>query len=327
MSLFIHRSATFDVRYGIDSIQQEQNSTRRHLTLNMKSTADADSKYKVVPKRGGSFSHWKKRDVHDSRKEVLVVMFGLVGATQRIVAKYCDIYLNRGWHVLYVPGYVRHVLGPRSSIKLCEDLIEYLNQEASEYSHYIIHAISMGGFNYLVFTYEVLPNKFEKYRHFKSKIKAVVYDSVPVGFTSETSNSIVKGGFDVIGSAMFSNLYLQRLFQRLMTGFYSCYMYLMHEYTSARFEYCSQMQQTMPLEVPTLFFYSENDPLSNYEDVRKLITGYRRIGSFPVFDKGWSDSRHAAHLMLHTTDYLDYINRLFMVIPELFDPSTPKSKL
>ena len=121
----------------------------------------ADSKYNIVPKWDGRFSLWKTIDSDDSRKDVLVVMFGFFGATQRIIAKYCDIYLNRGWPVLFVPGYARHFLWPRSSIRLGEDLMEYLNKDASEYSHFIVHAISigsisMGSLNFSVFTHEVL---------------------------------------------------------------------------------------------------------------------------------------------------------------------------
>ena len=85
----------------------------------------------------------------------------------------------------------------------------------------------------------------------------------------------------------------------------------------------------MPLEVPTLFFYCENDPVSNYKDIQEMIEGYKRIGSFPVLEKCWPESRHATHLMVHTADYLDYIIRLFSITPEyrVQPKSSDKSKL
>lgn len=223
--------------------------------------------------------------------------------------------------MLFVSSYVRHLLWPRSSIRLGEDLMEYLNQEASEYSHFIIHAISMGAYNFSVFTFEVLSKCSEKYGHIKLKIKAIVYDSI--GFSIGSSDSMINGVLNLMGLHMFSNPYLQRLFSRLMAA----YFYFMHNCISLRFEYWAHMLQTKPLEVPTLFFYSKNDPVTNFKDIHELVTGYRRIGSFPVLYKCWFESRHAAHLMVNTTDYLDYINRLFRAIPELYDSPKVKSKL
>ena len=279
----------------------------------------AVSKYNIVPKWDGLFSLWKTIDSDDSRKEVLVVLFGFLRATPRIIAKYCDIYLKRGWHVLFVPGYARHFLWPRSSIRLGEDLMEYLNKDASEYSHFIVHAISMGSLNFSVFTHEVLSKASEKYGYIKFKIKAIVYDSI--GFSIGSSDSMIRGVLKEMGLHTFSNIYLKRLFPKLMMA----YCFFMHNCISLRFEHLAHMVQTKPLEVPTLFFYCKIDPIANYKDIRELVAGYRRIGSFPVLDKYWCESRHAAHLIVNKADYLDNINRLFTAIPELCDP--PKSKL
>ena len=87
------------------------------------------------------------------------------------------------------------------------------------------------------------------------------------------------------------------------------------------------MLQTMPLGVPTLFVYSENDPVTSHQDFRKLVERYKTMGSFPVLDKCWRESRHAAHLMIHTSEYLDCINRLLSAIPDVNDTLETKSKL
>ena len=56
----------------------------------MESTAG--NKYNIAPIRGGRFSHWTATDKNgDTRNEVLVVLYGFFGATQRTIAKYCDI--------------------------------------------------------------------------------------------------------------------------------------------------------------------------------------------------------------------------------------------
>ena len=98
-----------------------------------------DSKYEIVPERGGIFQLWKTRDTEVSNKDALVLMFGFFGATRRIIAKYCDIYLNRGLPVLFVPSLTKHWVWPPCSIRLGENLMEYLDHEASECTQYLIH--------------------------------------------------------------------------------------------------------------------------------------------------------------------------------------------
>ena len=80
---------------------------------------------------------------------------------------------------------------------------------------------------------------------------------------------MIKGVLKEMGLHTFSNIYLKRLFPKLMMA----YCFFMHNCISLRFEHLAHMVQTKPLEVPTLFFYSENDPITNI-----LIhprTGYR----------------------------------------------------
>ena len=75
--------------------------------------------------------------------------------------------------MLFVPGSFRQLLWARSSVNLGEDLME-----ASEYTHYIIHEISVGCSNFNNFTYELLLRNPEKYGHIQYKIKAIVNDSI-----------------------------------------------------------------------------------------------------------------------------------------------------
>ena len=56
-------------------------------------------------------------------------------------------------------------------------------------------------------------------------------------------------------------------------------VYRMHKYTVERFEHWMRILQTLPLEVPTLFFCCDNDPIANYKDIQEMIEGYKRIGS------------------------------------------------
>ena len=302
------------------SVKSALTINSRKLSTNMEQISD--SKYEIVPKRGGIFQLWKARDADVSNNDALVIMFGFFGATQRVIAKYCDIFLNRGLPVLFVPSCGKHLVWPPYSISLGEDLMEYLDHEASECSNYLIHTISMGSYNFMVCNYEGFSKHPEKFPHIKCKIKAIVYDSI--GFSIGSSENMIKGICQLFSWGISRNLFLQHLLPVLMTT----YFYIMHKHTIERFEHWMRMWQTLPLEVPTLFFYCENDPLTNYKDIQEMIEGYKRIGSFPVLEKCWSESRHATHLMLHAADYLDYINRLIMITPaHRVQPKISESKL
>ena len=182
----------------------------------------------------------------------------------------------------------------------------------------IIHGISLGCFNFNVFTYDVLLKNPEKYGLVRYKIKASIYDSI--GFATGNADRVVKAVINLIGLHAFNNVYLQRAFPEIMM----MYFYLMRRFTLLRMESVLQVLQTMPLEVTTLFFYSENDPVTSHQDIRKLVERYKTMGSFHVLDKCSRESRHAAHLIIHTSEYLDCINRLLLAVPGLNDSPKPK---
>ena len=95
--------------------------------------------------------------------------------------------------------------------------MEYLDHEASECSHYLIHTISMGSYNFGVCNYEVHSKYPEKYGHIKSKIKAIVYDST--GFSIGSSETIIKGILQLFDCGMSRNLLLQNPVPILMTTY------------------------------------------------------------------------------------------------------------
>lgn len=266
---------------------------------------EGDGNYKIEPKRGGIFQLWKLKDVQETNKEMLVILFGFYGATQKAISKYCDIYLKKGFLVLYIPSRLLHFAFPSHAIKLGKDLMDYLDHDASEFSFYFVHTFSMGSYNFAVCNYGVMGKQPEKYGHIKRKIKAIVYDSITVGSPERMMTGI--------GMGMARSKVLQALIPKLM----SLYFFVMQNYTIKQFEEWLEMCRTVPLEVPTLSFFCENDPISDYEYIHEMIEGFRKMGTFPVLEKCWQKSRHAIHLMIHTDEYLEYIDRLFHLIPEI----------
>ena len=262
-------------------------------------------KYQIEAKRGGNFQLWTLKDLQISNKETLVLLFGFYGATEKAISRYCDIYLNRGFPVLYIPSRLLHFALPSHAVKLGQELMDYLDHEAAEYAYYFVHTFSMGSYNFAVCNYGVMSKYPEKYGHIKKKIKAIVYDSIAVG----SAERMMRG----IGMGMAKNKTLQALIPTLM----SVYFYLMQNITIKQFEHWIEMFRMEPVEVPTIYFFCENDPISDFEYIHEMIEGFRKIGAFPVIEQCWEKSRHAIHLMIHTEDYMDCLDRLFQLVPEL----------
>lgn len=58
-----------------------------------------------------------------------------------------------------------------------------------------------------------------------------------------------------------------------------------------------------PITAPALFFFCENDVMSNPRATEELINHWQKCG-MDVTAKKWEDSTHAGHLKRHQQDYL-----------------------
>lgn len=58
-----------------------------------------------------------------------------------------------------------------------------------------------------------------------------------------------------------------------------------------------------PITTPALFFFCENDAMSNSQAMEDLIDHWRKRG-VDVKAKKWEDSTHAGHLKRHPQEYL-----------------------
>lgn len=62
-----------------------------------------------------------------------------------------------------------------------------------------------------------------------------------------------------------------------------------------------------PISAPALFFFCENDAISDPRLTEELIEYWRKRG-IDVTAKKWEDSIHAGHLKRHQQEYLTSIN-------------------
>lgn len=62
-----------------------------------------------------------------------------------------------------------------------------------------------------------------------------------------------------------------------------------------------------PVRAPTLFFFCENDVMSDPRAMEELIDSWRKDGK-EVAAKKWEDSTHAGHLKRHPQEYLSTLD-------------------
>ncbi|KAL4236274.1 hypothetical protein ACF0H5_004661 [Mactra antiquata] len=244
----------------------------------------------------------------------LVVMFGFYGATNRAIQNYSDLYQSLGFDVLHVPSYLKHFAWPKNSVSLAGNLLSYLNTTCSSYDQIVIHAFSMGAYNFTVCMGEMY-TKPELYGHIQKNIKAVVYDSLTIG---ELSNMAIG-----VGQGVSRNVLVQKVVPLSM----SMYFFLTSPWTVKFYDEYIDLFKQKPLEVPTLMFACKNDLMSQYKVLIDIEQQWRQKFNFHLVFKLWEQSKHAAHLHTHKDEYVQVLTGFLSSIPSLIKPIEKKSKL
>ena len=240
----------------------------------------------------------------EKSSKTLVLFFGFYGASERSISGYCDVYHRYGYDVLYVRSYLKQFAWPRNSKTLATVLLNHLKTYLQEYETILIHAISMGAYNFTVLTGEFY-DKPEVYGEVERKIKAIVYDSIVIGSLKNMSQGVGRGAS--------KNPVIQRLIPLTM----SAYLNSTYPFTVRVFNHYNDQFKQRPLEIPTLLFYCKNDPMSEYSVLNALVKDWTEKGTFPLQGKCWDKSKHAGHVFVHKAEYLETLQGFLSTVPGL----------
>ncbi|XP_030221340.1 uncharacterized protein si:dkey-5i3.5 isoform X4 [Gadus morhua] len=128
----------------------------------------------------------------------------------------------------------------------------------------------------------------EKYEAFPGRIKGHVYDSAVVGSVEK----MAKG----LGITVFPHC------EKLVTKASLLYFSAFKRQTVDHFNRGIEVFKSTPVRAPVLFFFCENDPLSDHLAVEEVLDLWRKRG-MDVTGKSWEDSTHAGHLRRHPQEY------------------------
>lgn len=236
---------------------------------------------------------------------VLVLLFTWLFCKPGSASKYVHLYTSRGWDVLQISSNLFHFLWPPSSRRFAEDVAKVLKSDFAWYNDVIVHAMSIGAYNYttcLMLTDE----KPEMKTYLFNKVRALVFDSLTVGSLDHMMNGIAMGlsQWGIIQSATIS---IARV-----------YFLITHKTTERAFDTGVDFFKNSPLVVPTLVFTSKNDPMCDTNTLQKMVEEWRV--KFPVTFQVWERSGHCAHLLHHSHQYQE-------VLAGFLASSLPQAKL
>ncbi|KAK3096625.1 hypothetical protein FSP39_001854 [Pinctada imbricata] len=227
------------------------------------------------------------------KSKTLVIFFGWLYAPVKALEMYFSLYHMKGYDVLFIPGLLKHFAWPPYSMELAKHFLDYISNHSCDYEHYFIHGTSIGAYNYtscLMLAGEE-PNKFSD---FFTKLRGIVFDSITCGSEQRMITGVSHG------------LTKNRFIRWLIPNTLSLYFALFPETTVKFFANGVQYFQEHPAKVPSLFYYSKNDPMCDAELLDELISKWNKNMPFPVMHKCWARSPHAGHFIKYKDEYLSY---------------------
>lgn len=229
----------------------------------------------------------------------LVLLFDWLYAKPAAVERYCDLYHARGLDVLTVNGRLVHFLWPPEGYKLAKEILAYLDTTEEDL---IVHAFSVGAYIYTL-CLMLAQREPEKFGHFRDRVKGQIFDSVVIGSYDHMSTGMTV--------ALPGNNVMKKPILKVMDTYYN----MTKQSTRDEFDRLVDLFKSQPIMVPTLLFYSYNDPMCYVPAMEEMIENWRRnLPDFDVKGKCWEDSIHAAHLKFHTEEYLESWNELMAKI-------------
>ncbi|XP_050399895.1 uncharacterized protein LOC126817118 [Patella vulgata] len=220
----------------------------------------------------------------------LIIIFGWFGAKSSSVEKYRNLYHERGIDVLFIEGKLPQFVWPPNSVVLAKEINEYLETKCSRYKYYIVHAFSIGAYNFT--NCLQLASRYPgQYDNITIKTIGIIYDSLTIGSVKQMVNGMTTGSS--------SNKLKQIIFRHLLNTF----LFVTKKCIMDRHEKSVEFFKESPLHVPTLFFACLNDPMSDPDALNAMLTSWQKM-TFDVTSKIWSKSAHASHLSHHHKEYV-----------------------
>lgn len=228
-----------------------------------------------------------------STSRPLLLFFSWLGARLEAVAKYRDLYLDRGMDVLVVQSNVLHFLWPRLGQEYGLEVLKVLEEPQFSGRPVLVHATSIGGYTFTQ-TLTHIAKRQTKHEGLAPRVIGHIYDSLVAGTLEHMAIGLGKT--------------LVPRFENFVKNAAMLYFWLFKSQTADLYNSGIQVFNNCPITAPALFFYSENDALCDHVALEKCIDHWRKRG-VTVENRKWKESKHAAHMRCHPADYLSTLEK------------------
>ncbi|XP_061106819.1 transmembrane protein 53-A-like isoform X2 [Conger conger] len=218
----------------------------------------------------------------------LLLLFPWLGSRPQALSKYCEMYFRVGLDVLIVESELSQFLWPRWGQEYGAQVLDLLHEDRFVTRPLMVHAFSIGGYM-IAQMLMLMARDPERYRGLMERVQGQVYDSLVDG----SLERIAVG----LGKSMFPN------FEGLVTWLSLLYFRVSKKHTLDLLHGAVEKFWDNPITAPSLFFYSEDDPLCDYRQLEELMELWQKRGT-PVQSRKWIRSLHAGHLRQHPQEYL-----------------------
>ena len=122
----------------------------------------------------------------------LVVLFQWLYAKPPEVQKCTTLYQDIGLDVLAVRGKISHFLWLPEGVKLADELFGYLKENRPRNEKILVHASSIGAFNYTIALMDSAVTVPEDSRNFRDRVVGQLFDSVVIGTYEDMSHGLAE---------------------------------------------------------------------------------------------------------------------------------------
>ncbi|XP_066261609.1 transmembrane protein 53 [Euwallacea similis] len=239
--------------------------------------------------------------VVDEKKLPIVVLFGWAGCKDKYLAKYSQIYEERGLITLRYTAPVKWLFMKRQQMTIIgQKLVKLLFELNFDNHPIIVHCFSNGG----AFLYQNFSQALD-HSDKPLELKGVVFDSAPgrrrVASLFRALTAIVEGNFLYnISLSLVMTLFLSAvwLFEVITNQFLT----REKEHTNNPFENLKMEKNRCPQH----FIYSKNDDLIPHTDVESFASFRRKLG-VDVTTLCYENSLHVKHLPENKESYVSSV--------------------
>lgn len=120
----------------------------------------------------------------------LVLLFQWLYAKPHEVRKYCALYHEIGLDVLAVRGKISHFLWLPEGVKLAAELFCYLERHRPPNEKLLVHASSLGAYNYTITLMATENEASKEYQNFRERVVGQIFDSIVIGTYEDMSEGL-----------------------------------------------------------------------------------------------------------------------------------------